>query len=60
MPKPIQEVCDEAENFWMLHIGDQNDNPLVFGIKLITDWPLIRREQNMLNGDLSLTLSLLM
>jgi len=42
----------ERENFWMLHISDQNGNPLVCGIKLVADWPLLRRELGVLGGEL--------
>ena len=44
----------ERENFWMLHISDQDGNPLVWGIKLITEWPLLKREVDVLNGKLLL------
>lgn len=40
----------EREGFWMLHIGDQDGNPLVCGIKLVVDWPLLRRDVGVLLG----------
>ena len=42
----------EREGFWMLHIGDQDGSPLVYGIKLVADWPLLRRDAGILAGDL--------
>lgn len=39
----------EREGFWMLHISDQDGNPLVCGIKLVADWPLLRRDRNLLD-----------
>ena len=42
----------ERENFWMLHLGDQDGNPLVCGIKLVDQWPLLRRDLGVLGGDL--------
>lgn len=42
----------ERGGFWMLHIGDQDDNPLVCGIKLVADWPLLRRDAGMMGGEL--------
>lgn len=42
----------EREGFWMLHIGDQDGNPLVCGIKLVADWPLLRRDWGMMGGEL--------
>jgi hypothetical protein len=43
----------EREGFWMLHIGDQDGNPLVCGIKLVTDWPLLRRDAGVMRGELA-------
>lgn len=43
----------EREDFWMLHIGDQDGSPLVCGIKLMADWPLLRRDQGVLDGGLA-------
>jgi hypothetical protein len=42
----------ESEGFWMLHIGDQDGNPLVCGIKLVADWPLLRRDAGVMGGNL--------
>ena len=42
----------EREGFWMLHIGDQEGNPLVCGIKLVADWPLLRRDAGVFVGEL--------
>lgn len=44
----------ERGNFWMLHLGDSNGAPLAVGIKLITDWPLLRRDLGVLSGQLVL------
>lgn len=44
----------ERENFWMLHIADQDQIPIVYGIKLIVDWPLLRRDVDVLGGELVL------
>ena len=44
----------ERENFWMLHIADQDGNPLVYGIKLIANWPLLRRDTGVMGGELIL------
>ena len=30
----------ERESFWMLHLYNDNQEPLVLGIKVQTDWPL--------------------
>lgn len=42
----------EREGFWMLHISDQDGNPLVSGIKLVADWPLLRRDVGVMGGEL--------
>lgn len=42
----------EREGFWMLHLGDQDGNPLVCGIKLVPDWPLLRRDMGLMGGEL--------
>ena len=42
----------ERDQFWMLHIGDDNGNPLACGIKLVTDWPLLRRDNGVFPGQL--------
>ena len=42
----------EREGFWMLHIGDQDGNQLVSGIKLVVDWSLLRRDAGVLRGEL--------
>ena len=34
----------ERENFWLLHIADQNGQAIVNGVKLVPDWPLLRRD----------------
>ncbi len=31
----------ENEGFWMFHVVDGNEKPLVLGIKLQPDWPLV-------------------
>ena len=36
----------------MLHIGDQDGNPLVCGIKLVAEWPLLRRDVGVMGGGL--------
>ena len=38
----------EREGFWMLHIGDQDGNPLVCGIKLVDGWPLLGRDRSVM------------
>lgn len=42
----------ERDKFWMLHIGDENGRPLVCGIKVVTNWPLLRRDISVLPGQL--------
>lgn len=42
----------ERDEFWMFHIGDENGRPLVCGIKVVTDWPLMRRDISVLPGQL--------
>ena len=42
----------ERDKFWTLHIGDENGNPLACGIKVVTDWPLLRRDIGVLPGQL--------
>ncbi|MEI6806852.1 MAG: hypothetical protein WCK49_10180 [Myxococcaceae bacterium] len=44
----------ERENFWMLHISDQDGIPLVCGIKLVADWQLLRRDLGVMGGELLL------
>lgn len=39
----------ERENFWLLHIADQNGQVIVNGIKLVADWPLLRRDATVEN-----------
>lgn len=43
----------EREGFWMVHLGDQDGNPLVCGIKLVTDWSLLRRDVGVMGGELA-------
>ncbi|MEI6790162.1 MAG: hypothetical protein WCK42_03160 [Myxococcaceae bacterium] len=38
----------------MLHIADQDGNPLVYGIKLVGNWPLLRRDTGVMGGELLL------
>ena len=42
----------EREDFWLLHIGDQDGKALVNGIKLVPEWPLLRRDLGVLSGGL--------
>jgi hypothetical protein len=42
----------ERDKFWTLHIGDENGEPLACGIKLVTDWPLLRRDVGVLPREL--------
>jgi hypothetical protein len=42
----------ERDTFWMLHVGDENGQPLACGIKLLTGWPLLRRDIGVLRGQL--------
>lgn len=42
----------ERGKFWMLHIGDENGRPLVCGIKVMADWPLLRRDTGVLPGQI--------
>jgi hypothetical protein len=42
----------KRDKFWTLHIGDENGDPLALGIKLVTDWPLLRRDIDVLPGQL--------
>ncbi len=30
----------ESQGFWMLHVADESDRPLVIGTKLQSNWPL--------------------
>ncbi len=36
----------ERESFWVLHIHDANEQPIVLGIKLIPEWPLFVHSSN--------------
>jgi hypothetical protein len=38
--------------FWMLHIGDANGAPLISGVKIVPEWPLLRRDLNAMPGQL--------
>ena len=42
----------ERENFWMLHIADQDGCPLIYGIKLVHDWPLLQRDLDIFEREL--------
>jgi hypothetical protein len=47
----------EHQNFWILHIYDQEEKPLALGVKLISNWPLFKYKgiTFVLLGDSSLT-----
>ena len=34
----------ERGAFWLMHIYDDVGEPLVLGVKLVEDWPLLRRD----------------
>ena len=35
------------------YVGDQDWNPLVCGIKLVTDWSLLRRDTGVMGGKIA-------
>ena len=42
----------ERGDIWLLHLGDQDWKPLVNGIRLTPEWPLLRRDPDVMGGEL--------
>ena len=36
-------LWSDRESCWYLSIGDQDGNPIAYGIRLVVNWPLLRR-----------------
>ena len=45
------EILEKSGN-WLLHLYDSEEKPLVMGLKLVPDWPLLRRDAGVMGAEL--------